>query len=153
MEFYNYFDIPNVELFYHICSITLIPILILDVLITISMTYAFVSRLFMMMRSQINNVDDLNLRLIALNQWLGYNTVNNRLMILEVKAAVLSITSLLSSFLWVAGDAVAVFIGIFPQQIGEKVKNLPRGKTKICCYFLRFPRDFFSAFFPKDRYS
>ena len=110
MEYWNVFDISHKKLFDQIKNFTLIPTLILDVLITITMTHLFLSRLFKDMHSQIKNENDQDMRMIKLSQSLSGGHANQRMMSLGVKASVLSITTLLSSLLWVAPEAVAVFL-------------------------------------------
>ena len=117
MESIKAFNICHQKLFNQSRHLSFIIILILDVLITISMTYLFVTRLYMEMWSQVNDVDDHNLRMIALNQSLGPNELNNRLMHLSVKAAVLSIVTMLSSLLWIAPMTVVSFVESSPAHV------------------------------------
>ena len=88
----------------------LIPILILDVVITISMTYMFITRLFMVMRGQAQFVHERYLRADALNRSLNAHGSNQRLMNLSVKITVLSLTSLSSTLIFVSFDALSLYL-------------------------------------------
>lgn len=84
----------------------LIPILILDTLISSSMVYMFIYRLFAVMRGQADIVREQHLHMDALNRSLNVDGNNHRLMNLSVKIAVLSILSLLSSLIYIILSAV-----------------------------------------------
>ena len=125
LDFFMDMDIPNVDLFLCFGRFALIPMLILDALISIPMTFMFVSRLFMMIRSQTNIFRNHNLRMIALNQSLDdEESANRRLLDLSVKAAVLSITSLLSTVIWVDPIAVASFMNLSPSSVLWRMVSL-----------------------------
>ena len=87
-------------------------ILILDVVISISMTYLFVSRLFMVMRGQTRTVHDQHRRMNALNESLNIHGQNRRLLELSVKITILSISALLSSLIFFAVSADAYIYGV-----------------------------------------
>ena len=133
MDYLNVFNISHQKLFVEIHEFSFILILSLDVLITISMIYLFVTRLFMEMWYQVVDVDDHNLRMIALNQSLGPNRLNNRLMHLSVKAAVLSIVSLLSSLLWVAPAALGPFIHLSADSVFWQILTLCQQIDTVIC--------------------
>ena len=84
-------------------------ILILDFFITISMTFMFISRLFVVMRWQSENVHDQHLQMDELNRSLNAEGSNHRWMHLSVKIAVITITSLVSSLIVVSFDAVSYY--------------------------------------------
>lgn len=88
----------------------IIPIFICDVFITISMTKLFVSRMVLMMRAQAGFPHDRNLQMMSLHQSLEGNGINHQRMQLSVKITVLSITSLIPSLIFVALDAVAIYL-------------------------------------------
>lgn len=87
-----------------------ISILIVDATITVSMTNMFVKRLFAVMRGQAMPSNDRHLQMEELNRSLNINGSNYKLMNLSVKIAVLSITSLLSSFILVSLNVSVFFI-------------------------------------------
>ena len=90
-----------------------ISLLILDFVVTIVMTYMFLSRLIVVMRSHANTFRDRNLQMIALHQSLSINGCNYQLMNLSVKIAVLSTISLLSSLTVVSFDALSYYLDNF----------------------------------------
>ena len=87
-----------------------ISILILDVLITVSMMYMFVSRLFAVMRGQTQFVNDPVAQREALNRSLDVDQSNYKLMRLSIKIAVLSITSLVSSLILVSFNEAVLYL-------------------------------------------
>ena len=100
----DYFHTKQGQFQYYIT----IPIFILDLVITISMIYMFVSRLVLVMREQAEAGLDRHLRMDALDKSLNANGTNHKLMGLCVKIAVLSITGLLSSLIFVILQAINV---------------------------------------------
>ena len=107
-----------------------IPILILDVLLSISMTYIFVSRLLAIMRTQTDiEHKGCHLRLAALDQSLKFNGFNRKLMNLSVKTVVLSTTSLFASLILMSYDAVAFYfhlstIAVLPLYLWLQIDTL-----------------------------
>lgn len=90
-----------------------IPILFLDVLITVAMTYMFISRLIIVMGGsvggQIVDIHDPRSRMDALDESLSVEGTNQKMMNLSIKVAVLSITSLFSSLLFVSVGAMGIY--------------------------------------------
>ena len=86
-----------------------ILILFLDLLITISMTYMFVTRLFMVMRAQSETVRDRQCRIDVLNQSLNAEGANHQFLHLSTKITVLSTVSLMSSFAFMTYNAVTIY--------------------------------------------
>ena len=75
-----------------------------ELILTVSMTYQFITRLFFIMRKQFGNGHDRY-------KLMESDTRSLHLFYLCVKVAVLSITSLSSSFIYYALDVVSAFYG------------------------------------------
>ena len=101
----HFFHTDLAQLLYYLT----LPILILDIGITVLLIYMFSSRLLMVMRTHTNTLGDRNLQMIALHQSLTVGQTNHKLMNLVVKYTVLSTISALSSLIYVSLDAVTIF--------------------------------------------
>ena len=101
----HFFDTNLAKTIYYLT----IPIFVFDLLITVSMTYMFISRLFMVMRLHTETIRGRQFRVEALHQSLHGDGQNRHLLDLSVKISVLSITSLLSTLIYVSLDAVVIF--------------------------------------------
>ena len=95
-----------------------IPIVILEILITISMIYMFLSRLFLVMKMQIETSHDHYRRMDVLDESLKSNGQNRHLLDLSIKIAALSMNSLLSSLLFIVLGVITYFYGVdFPVSV------------------------------------
>ena len=92
-------------------QLSMVPlIVIIDFSITITMTYMYISRMFSMMRGQVDYVPDNHIQMTVLRRSLTERGANNRLfMNLSTKISVLCITSLISSLIFVFLDAILVY--------------------------------------------
>lgn len=127
------------DLLYEIEVYTTIPVVILDVSITVSMTYHFISRLLMVMVNQAVHVHDGYQRMDLLPKSLSAGGRNRRLISFSVRLAVLSITSLLSTFIFITFNALSYFYNFYGPM------------DKICVlwyriYFIHIPWKFMKFF-------
>ena len=91
-----------------------ISILILDVLITVSMMYMFVSRLFVALKDQSKIVPNRHIDMDDMNRSLHFRGTNREVINLSVKATVLSITSLVSSLALVSFNEAVLYLPSCP---------------------------------------